>query len=120
MIWRVRNLAWSLSKNHEILGVLKRIYGPGHGYWKYLNELVSDLKAGKCSGIREKMADVANNSSKFKSAVSELEVARLLVRHKKSVELLRDGYMGRDASGNDIPSPDILACALEDAPVKGL
>jgi hypothetical protein len=73
-----------------------------------LDRLISDLAAGKCEGIREKLADVANNSSKFKSTVSELEIARILIQHKKIVKLLPDGYMGRDTAGDEIPSPDIL------------
>jgi hypothetical protein len=110
-IWRLRfrSLAWGLSKNHEIMDLLKTNYHPHHGYWDYLNDLISDLRAGKCEGIQEKLRDVANNSNKFKSAVSELEIARVLIQHKKTVRLLPDAYMGKDTSGNDIPSPDILA-----------
>jgi len=109
-IWRLRfrKVVWGLSKNHKILNVLKEKYRPDHGYWKYLDRLISDLTAGKCEGIREKLADVANNSSKFNSAVSELEIARVLIQHKKFVKLLPDVYMGKDTAG-DIPSPDILA-----------
>jgi len=66
-----RNLAWSFTKNPEILDALKEKYAPDHGYWEYLDALISDLRAGKCEGIQEKLADVANNSNKFKSAVSE-------------------------------------------------
>jgi hypothetical protein len=107
--WNVRypNLSWAFSGNKEILGVLMGKYPPNHNYWKYLNELVSDLKAAGCKGIPEKMADTANNSSKFSAAVSELEIARVLIQHKKSAELLPDGYMGKDTTGNLIPSPDI-------------
>jgi len=68
-----------------------------------------ELREGKCEGIQEKLADVANNSGKFKSAVSELEIARVLIQHGKTVKLLPDAYMGRDADNNEIPSPDILA-----------
>jgi len=109
-IWRLRyrNLAWGLSKNREIMDALKTKYPPHHGYWDYLNKLISGLRKGKCEGIQEKLRNVANNPNKFKSAVSELEIARVLIQHNKSVKLLPDAYMGRDASGNDIPSPDIL------------
>ena len=111
VLWRLRfrNLAWALSKNHVIMDALKTKYHPHHGYWDYLNKLISDLRTGKCEGIREKLRDVANNSNKFKSAVAELEIARVLIEHKKSIKLLPDACMGTDASGNDIPSPDILA-----------
>jgi hypothetical protein len=46
------------------------------------------------------MVNVANNSSKFNAAVSDLEIARVRIQHKKSVELLPDGYMGNDVTGN--------------------
>jgi hypothetical protein len=104
-----KNLSWSFSKNPEIFDALKEKYPPHHGYWEYLDGLISDLRTGKCEGIQEKLADVANNSSKFKSAVSELEIARVLIQHHKSVKLLPDAYMGKSGSGNEIPSPDMLA-----------
>ena len=42
-------------------------------------------------GIREKLRD-ANHLRKFHSVVSELEIARLLIRHDKIVEFLPDDY----------------------------
>jgi len=45
-------------------------YPPNHNYWKYLDQLISELKAAKCDGIREKIVDIANNSNKFNPTMS--------------------------------------------------
>jgi hypothetical protein len=71
-IWKVRyrSLAWAFSKNKLILRILMVRYPPNHNYWKYLDQLISELKAAKCDGIREKIVDIANNSNKFNPTMS--------------------------------------------------
>lgn len=68
-------------------------YPPDHGYWKYLDDLVKDLRSAGCKGIQEKMIDVANNPTKFRAIISEFEIARQFTRKAKKVEMLTDDFM---------------------------
>jgi hypothetical protein len=95
------SISWALQKNPNILPILLTKYPYGHTYWNYLDGLVSSLLNAQCKGIQEKFADV-DNSNKFESACSELEIARLLIAKGKQVQLLPDSYMVG-------PSPDLLA-----------
>jgi hypothetical protein len=92
------NIGWALAKNPEITKILCAKYELGHGYWKYLDGLVGELRSANCKGIQQKVVDVANNPKKFESMVSEFEIARLLTRRDKQVEMLPDDFLAQRAS----------------------
>lgn len=96
-----QDITWALSSNTEILAILLAKHPVNNGYWDYLDTLVKNLRSAGCKNIQEKFGDVANNFSKFKSAVSELEIARLLSQNGKQVVLLSDSFLATK-------SPDML------------
>jgi hypothetical protein len=87
------NISWALARNPVISRILMTKYPPNHGYWKHLDDLVTDLRSAGCKGIQEKIVDVANNPSKFESTVSEFEIARQFTRKAKKVEMLTDDFL---------------------------
>jgi hypothetical protein len=95
------NIQWALSGNPPITAILRAKYPPTHGYWAYLESLVSELRNASVSGIQQKVIDVANNINKFGSMLAEFEIAKLLAGKGKQVQLLPDSFM----SGK---SPDLL------------
>ncbi len=96
------HLKWALQLNPDLAMVIANTYGNNIRYLEYLDELIKELRDGKCSGIREKFAD-ANRLRKFDSMLSEVEIARILIRHHKNVELLPDDFF------HPAKSPDIIS-----------
>jgi len=87
------NIGWALSGNADITRILQAKYPPSHGYWTYLEDLVSNLRNANVTGIQEKISDVNNNLRKFRAAISEFEIAKVLVANGKQVQLLPDSFM---------------------------
>jgi len=87
-----KNIARVLSKNQDIVQLLLVKYPIDDGYWVYLDDLVQELEFAGCEDIERKMMDV-DNTSKFDSTVSELEIARLLSCKGKHVKMLPDNFL---------------------------
>ena len=101
------HISGALAKNPGIVQALLVEYPLGHGYWDYLDELILSLESANCGGIQDKMADVGkNNLRKFQSAISELEIARLLSERGKHVEMLPDDFLPTKSPDMYVKDPD--------------
>jgi hypothetical protein len=98
---RIPHVDWALQFNQDMREMLESTFEQSHGYWAYLDELVSFLRSKNVGAVQEKIAD-ANHLDKFYSTVSELEFARVLASKGKKVTLLADDFF------ENRTSPDML------------
>jgi len=97
------NIQWALSLNTKNL--LPKVLGEYQDnpiLASNEDNLMKFLREKKCKNVRERLKNV-NTLWNFKSAISELEIAKLLIEKGKMVEILLETYDGM------ISPPDILA-----------
>jgi len=100
---RFSELEWALATNtHNLQDLLFNTYKDKPRYLKYLNYLIHFLREHGCSNIQEKLNRISD-LPRFRSAQSELEIAKALIQRSKSVDLLTENYIGM------VSPPDLLA-----------
>lgn len=101
MVNEYPNLVWALTLNTELKLNLFEKYENKPRYLSYLDNLIFELRDLDCKNIQEKMKDINANLYKLSSIISELEIAKILAKSGKKVQLLLDNFLvGK--------SPDIL------------
>lgn len=98
------NLEWALDEN-KLKQDFFELHKNDQRYLSNLDKLFDDLIRLSCEGIRDKINDVGS-IDKFESAISELEIAKIVVKNKMKVRLLEDAYFKN-------ASPDILCTSKE-------
>ncbi len=93
------NLDWGLQDNSDFRTILYSTYFSNPGYLRYVDRLIATLRTQSVERIQEKLSDVSD-IPKFRSAISELEVARIL-SSKYPTQLLPDNTW-------EGPSPDMV------------
>jgi hypothetical protein len=69
---------------------------------KYLDELICFLRNHNCRNIQEKLSCVSDDWLRFRSAQSELELAKVLILRGKAVDFIPENYMDM------VSPPDLL------------
>ena len=97
------NIQWALSANTKnLLPKVLNEYQNNLDLSSYIDYLMKFLRENKCKNVRKRLKNVFTLHN-FNSALSELEVAKLLIEKGKKVEILPETYEGM------ISPPDILA-----------
>jgi len=97
------NLKWALSKNEKnFLPKLFETYKDDPQYLYSLDRLMAFLKKHGCKNVEDRLRYIKVIRN-FESALSELEIAKILIENGKTVEILPETYQGMKRP------PDLLA-----------